>query len=337
MNRSKIEWCDHTWNPVTGCRHGCEYCYARTMTRRFSGEPRMNKMAREDYRLEIAEDGSELFILDKEMVGENGQMIVYPFEFEPTFHRYRLNVLDKLKMGNNIFVGAMCDLFGAWVPDSWLDEILKICTDVYPEHNYLFLTKNPSRYISYRIPTGRQNMWYGTTITGPADMGRAASLIIDGKTFVSIEPLREKLSAEDIDTICKVSDWIIIGAETGRRRTKVKPQFDWVKEIVLLADQNGIPVFMKESLVPIVGEENMRREFPQELLSKTLSEKMQNKLYDICNSCGEYEMKRDMLAICARSCRGEQPKQFAFLCKKCFKEQCKKWGIDVPKLRKMED
>lgn len=26
---TKIDWCDSTWNPVTGCLHGCEYCYAR--------------------------------------------------------------------------------------------------------------------------------------------------------------------------------------------------------------------------------------------------------------------------------------------------------------------
>ena len=28
MNKSLIEWCDFTWNPVTGCQHGCPYCYA---------------------------------------------------------------------------------------------------------------------------------------------------------------------------------------------------------------------------------------------------------------------------------------------------------------------
>ena len=28
-DKTKIEWCDSTWNPVTGCLHGCEYCYAR--------------------------------------------------------------------------------------------------------------------------------------------------------------------------------------------------------------------------------------------------------------------------------------------------------------------
>ena len=28
MKNTKIEWCDSTWNPVTGCKHGCKYCYA---------------------------------------------------------------------------------------------------------------------------------------------------------------------------------------------------------------------------------------------------------------------------------------------------------------------
>ena len=35
MNKTKIEWCDSTWNPVTGCLHGCEYCYARKIANRF--------------------------------------------------------------------------------------------------------------------------------------------------------------------------------------------------------------------------------------------------------------------------------------------------------------
>ena len=35
MNKTKIEWCDRTWNPVTGCLHECEYCYARRIAKRF--------------------------------------------------------------------------------------------------------------------------------------------------------------------------------------------------------------------------------------------------------------------------------------------------------------
>lgn len=38
MNRQGkkgIGWCDWTWNPITGCRGGCSYCYARKMYERF--------------------------------------------------------------------------------------------------------------------------------------------------------------------------------------------------------------------------------------------------------------------------------------------------------------
>lgn len=37
MEKSKIEWCDSTWNPVSGCYHPCPYCYARSTANRFKG------------------------------------------------------------------------------------------------------------------------------------------------------------------------------------------------------------------------------------------------------------------------------------------------------------
>ena len=40
MNKTKIDWCDSTWNPVTGCLHGCKYCYARGIANRFGGKGR---------------------------------------------------------------------------------------------------------------------------------------------------------------------------------------------------------------------------------------------------------------------------------------------------------
>ena len=63
MNKSKIEWCDHTWNPVTGCRNGCSYCYANTMVKRFSGDARLNKMDKGSYLLVEAADGGEIGLL----------------------------------------------------------------------------------------------------------------------------------------------------------------------------------------------------------------------------------------------------------------------------------
>ena len=56
--------------------------------------------------------------------------------------------------------------------------------------------------------------------------------------------------------------WIILGAMTGPGSAQRKPKREWVEDIVREADTSKIPVFMKDSLRPIIGEENMRRDLP---------------------------------------------------------------------------
>lgn len=334
MNKSRIEYVDHTWNPITGCRHECGYCYARKMAERFAGDVRLNKMAKKDYSLTAATDGGkDLYVLDKPMINETGKALVYPFGFEPTFHRYRIDILDTLKMGNNIFVGAMAEIFGEWVPTAWMDEIMDACLK-RPQHNYLFLTKNPKRYEQYGVPTMLDNMWYGTSVTKNEELKRLEKLPLRCHVFVSIEPLLEDMEIED-SKIFKNIDWMIIGAETGRRKNKVIPRIEWIKKILDMA--GSIPVFMKDSLIPIIGEKNMRREYPIELQKKDISSKMRKKLYGTCACCKSYQKKSDMITLLARSKRGEQPKQFAFMCKKCFQKFCEESGINLPKLENLED
>lgn len=336
MNRSKIEWCDHTWNPITGCRQDCKYCYARRMTARFAGDIRLNKMAKKDYSLVPATDGGgDLYVLDAPMMNETGNPLVYPFGFEPTLHRYRMDYPGKLKMGNNIFVGAMSDIFGKWVPDSWLDEIFAVC-EKYPIHNYLFLTKYPERYAEYGVPVSFDNMWYGTSITKEKDIERISYLPDLENIFVSIEPLHEDIYPENHRLIDRL-DWIIIGAETGQSKDKVIPKAEWINKIVVKADSKKIPVFMKDSLIPIVGEENMRRDFPRQLQHSELSLKMKKKLFDKCVECGTRLKKSDMITLLARSKRGEQPKQFGFMCKECFHQFCKRLDLDIPKLAELAE
>lgn len=336
MNRSKIEWCDHTWNPITGCLHNCEYCYARTMTKRFSGDVRLNKMARGDYRtVKAADESCELYILDRPMLNETGNTLVYPFGFETTLHRYRFGTLDNLKNGNNIFVGAMADVFGRWVPEAWISEIFKICTE-HPQHNYLFLTKNPNRYLELeekKILPWADNFWFGTTIT---NSGQEFAWFEEKKFhwFLSIEPILEDLGEFNSNVF---PEWIIIGAETGKRKGKVIPEFEWIKRIVRLADNHGVPVFMKDSLIPIVGESNMRRDFPEELKRKTLSSKLQNKLYDTCCVCKDQQRKQDMVTLLARRHRGTQPKQYGFMCVKCYESFCNTNSLEIPEFKNMED
>ena len=342
MNRSRIEWCDHTWNPITGCRHDCSYCYARNMTARFAGDVRLNKMAKADYKLLEAADGNGyIYVLDKPMLNETGNPLVYPFGFEPTYHRYRMNTLDKLKMGNNIFVGAMADVFGKWVPDECIMEILNECIK-RSQHNYLFLTKNPVRYIELfekdLLPI-RENMWYGLTVTN-SEQGHIAEQImqdmpVKAHTFLSIEPILEDVSEVLDSTIAKIVDWVIIGAETGRRKKKVSPAKEWIDKIVSLCDKSNVPIFMKDSLIPIMGEEDMRRDYPEGLQQKTISQKMEKKLYDDCAECKTHMLKSEMITLLARSMRGEQPVQFGFMCKQCFQKRCNNLGLEMPNLKKL--
>ena len=88
MDKTKIEWCDSTWNPVTGCYHGCEYCYARSMANRFGAG------------WEFTKDG--LPILETPLKGRKGAE-PYPYNFTPTLHKYRLDQPKKWKEGRTIF------------------------------------------------------------------------------------------------------------------------------------------------------------------------------------------------------------------------------------------
>ena len=259
MDKTKIEWCDATWNPVTGCLHGCEYCYARRIAERF--KPKGTVVGECVQGLE----------LKKPIESENGKREPYPFGFAPTFHRYRLDEPQHWKKPRTIFVCSMADLFGEWAPDEWIETVMEAAMQA-TQHRYLFLTKNPARYGQvlrspswrYVLPRGA-SFWYGATATTEEKAIEASneidSLPYGYKKFLSIEPICGPLRVSEWDWISSF-DWVIIGAETGNRSGKIVPEKSWINYIVASCGARGVPVFMKDSLIPIVGEENMRREFP---------------------------------------------------------------------------
>ena len=245
MLKTKIEWCDSTWNPVTGCLHGCEYCYARKIADRFGGNFTMSRCSEHGY-------------LELYAKADNP----YPDKFSPTFHRYRLNQPQKWVKPQNIFVCSMADLFGEWVPDEWMSEVFNACEKA-SQHRYLFLTKHPERYTEYGVPAD-ENKWYGVSITQESEMRRFNDLPAGCNTFVSMEPVLEDLKPEKHNILFRQTSWIILGAESGNRKNRVTPQAEWIKKIVWNAKEREVSVFMKDSLIPVVGEENMLREFPWE-------------------------------------------------------------------------
>lgn len=260
MNKTDIEWADMTWNPVAGCRHGCEYCYARRIAARFGGYDGYG--SEEDMRR--VESGEYVLNTAAYIKRKNGMSKApFPFNFEPTLHRYRLEEPQHHKKPQTIFVCSMSDLFGRWVPDEWIEAVFEACEKA-PQHRYLFLTKNPARYeelrCKHKLPA-KENFWYGSTITKPTTAFWSNN---EFNTFLSIEPLLERFEermAEDVSPYGEPR-WIILGAETGNRAGKVTPEKEWIDIICEAANITHAAAFMKDSLIPIVGEENMRREFP---------------------------------------------------------------------------
>ena len=57
-------------------------------------------------------------------------------------------------------------------------------------------------------------------------------------------------------------NWLVVGTETGNRKNKIIPKEEWIEDIIDNCKLYDIPLFMKDSLIPIIGEENMKREFP---------------------------------------------------------------------------
>jgi DNA repair photolyase len=116
-----------TWNPITGCKYKCIYCWARRYAER-------------------------LAIKGVEPYSSSG--------FNPVFVEKRLR--QRLPRNDIIFVSDMGDMWGEWVPKDWIKKILlalryKRCL------GYLFLTKNPVRYLEFKEEFS-ENMMLGVTI-----------------------------------------------------------------------------------------------------------------------------------------------------------------------------
>ena len=222
MNKTKIEWADYTWNPVTGCLHGCSYCYARKIAERFKGSK------------------------------------AWPQGFAPLFHPERLKEPRKLgtkwtcpvslAKGSTIFVCSMADLFGDWVPDPWINEVM-LAAKGANRHTYIFLTKNPKRYLTLPGSCFQDNFWFGASVDGlPNQNGyntiSALRSLPHENKFISFEPLLRDVGPLDLTGIKQV----IIGAQTNPS-VEVTPEM--VQPIGLATCPGPVPkikMFCKDSM-----------------------------------------------------------------------------------------
>lgn len=230
----KIGWARFTWNPVTGCRAGCPWCYARDL----ANSPRLRPY--------------------------------YPTGFEPTLWedalpsplRRRPPRTQKGPGDRAVFVSSMGDLLGVGVPDEWVSRVLDVM-GAATWWRFLVLTKQPHRLASFSWPS---NVWLGTSLTGdaatPDPRGRAQALGATDATvrFVSFEPLQAPIP-EDVLDLGRIG-WVIVGGRSaagGYPAATANPEA--LDALLDGCDRRGLPVFEKQHARP--GDAPRRREWPE--------------------------------------------------------------------------
>jgi len=209
--KSRIEWTEATWNPVTGCSKisaGCKNCYAERLALRLQamGNPR--------YR--------------------NG--------FEVTLHEDLIELPKRWGEPRLIFVNSMSDLFHEQVPLEFIQRVFDTMREC-SQHTFQILTKRSVRLRSLAPKIDwPPNVWMGVSVEDSRvlsrinDLRRVPAVI----RFLSCEPLIGSLAGMDLTDI----HWVIVGGESGWGARSMK--IEWVREIFRACRQHNVPFFFKQ-------------------------------------------------------------------------------------------
>lgn len=222
----------YTWNPTGGCFHGCTWrmpdgsvveCYAKTIAERFRS--------------------------------------AYTKGFE--HHYWRPHALDaplKLREPAGIFVGSMADLFGHWVPEEQIRQVMQVMQQAH-WHTFQTLSKYPLRLPAFNpFPP---NVWVGVSLPAgqlmkPEGAARAlASYLAHMQSiqasvrFMSVEPLWFDVApvfAQWIEQHERLPfEWVIVGAASNGRKL-YQPKAEWTTRLLDILDQQHIPIFFKGNM-----------------------------------------------------------------------------------------
>lgn len=232
---SKIEWCDHTFNPWEGCQKvgsGCDNCYAETRNARFGGGVAVNWGPGAPRRRTSAANWR------KPLAWERGHS-----DFM-TLHNRR----------QRVFCASLADVFDNEAPAAWRAELFALI-GLTPHLDWLLLTKRignvPKMMDQPGMPKDGMpaNVWLGATVVNQeeADRDIPKLLAVPARVrFLSIEPMLGPICIEratdqaDEGTI----DWVIAGGESGPSARPVHP--DWLRALRDECEAFGAPFIFKQ-------------------------------------------------------------------------------------------
>lgn len=225
---NSIEWAQWSWNPITGCKHDCPYCYARDIANRFYPQK------------------FEPSVYPERFLAPGNTKVPATAEGDVAF--------------KNVFTCSMADLFGRWVPLEWIEWVMEVVAD-NAQWNFLFLTKFPQRFAELgELPP---NAWMGTTVDCQSrvkNAEKAFSKVKGGTKWLSVEPMLTPIKFDKLELF----NWVVIGGSSPSAKTPAwVPPFDWVADLHAQARKAGCTVYHKDNLK--MNDDAFRlREFPWE-------------------------------------------------------------------------
>ncbi len=228
---SKIQWTDLTQNPLrvaTGGHYcekvspGCQFCYAESMNMNpwFKGNGQPYKPTKA---------GPPEMVLDAEMLAS----------------------WARARKPKKRFICSMTDMFGEWVPDGMIFEILD-AMGAAPKQTFQILTKRPERMAHLaarwmyenKITVFPANIWFGASAENQKTfLNRFPWLFSTAAQtqFLSLEPL---LGPINLGINFHGIDWVIIGGESGPNARPI--DLAWVEDILDQCRMANVPVFVKQ-------------------------------------------------------------------------------------------
>lgn len=274
---TKIEWCDHTFNPWEGCQKvglGCDHCYAETRNARFGGGTAPNFGPGAPRRRTSAAN----WALPKRW---NAQADAFMAQ-----HGRR----------QRVFCASLADVFDNAVDPQWRADLFELIAAT-PNLDWLLLTKrigNVPAMISIIPGHLPSNVWLGATIVNQPEADRDITKLLAvpaAKRFLSMEPLLGPVDlTRDIggtlwiggqrgcggthrhggdpaghdhggssawvtgdpraehhhhDNRCRRGiDWVIVGGESGPGARPMHP--DWARSLRDQCEAAGVPFLFKQ-------------------------------------------------------------------------------------------
>lgn len=256
MSKSKIEWTEVTWNPVTGCTkisQGCKNCYAETIANRF-------------WTNQIFEEKLP-----------TGSLVRRGRKFTDVIcHEDRLEQPLHWKKPRMIFVNSMSDLFHEDVPFEFIDKIFDVMVTT-PRHTYQILTKRAERMLEWCEYQRRKMfelgfdgfiipdfIWLGVSVENQEQADKRIPLLLQTPArvkWISAEPLLENITIYPIENKFNGLCWVVCGGESGKNKRPF--ELHWAKCLRNECEFLSIPFFMKQvDKVQPIPEDLFIREYP---------------------------------------------------------------------------